>query len=53
MWAEVLNLGAYDVLAQPFDPAEVFRVLTAAWQNWRYDGRRTGEKSAPTAAGVT
>ena len=30
LWAEVLNLGGYDVLAQPFDPYEVARVISAA-----------------------
>jgi DNA-binding NtrC family response regulator len=29
-WAEVLNLGAYDLLAQPFDEREVRRILTNA-----------------------
>jgi len=31
LWAEALNLGAYDVLAKPLIPAEVVRVLTSAW----------------------
>lgn len=31
LWAEALNLGAYDVLAKPFDAAEVIRVLGFAW----------------------
>jgi DNA-binding NtrC family response regulator len=30
LWAEALNLGAYDVLAAPFEPAEVMRVLSSA-----------------------
>ena len=30
LWAEVLNLGGYDVLAQPFDQIEVTRVISAA-----------------------
>jgi DNA-binding NtrC family response regulator len=30
LWAEALNLGCYDVLAQPFDPGEVQRILTLA-----------------------
>jgi DNA-binding NtrC family response regulator len=29
-WAEVLNLGAYDLLAQPFDEREVRRILANA-----------------------
>jgi DNA-binding response OmpR family regulator len=30
LWAEVLNLGGYDVLAQPFDQLEVTRVICSA-----------------------
>lgn len=29
-WSEALNLGAYDLLAQPFYPPEVRRILTNA-----------------------
>jgi two-component system response regulator PilR (NtrC family) len=29
-WAEVLNQGAYDLLAQPFDAGEVRRILSNA-----------------------
>jgi len=32
LWAEVLNLGGYDVLLKPFDPAEVTRVVRMAWR---------------------
>jgi DNA-binding NtrC family response regulator len=35
LWAEVLNLGGYDVLMQPFDREEVVRVVSLAWLNWR------------------
>ena len=35
LWAEVLNLGGYDVLLTPFEPAEVFRVGSAAWRHWK------------------
>jgi len=31
LWAEVLNLGGYDVLAKPLDTHEVDRVVTLAW----------------------
>ena len=34
LWAEALNLGAYDVLAKPFDRTEVIRVLSVAWLRW-------------------
>ncbi len=30
LWAEALNLGAWDVLAKPFDSDEVLRVLSSA-----------------------
>ena len=34
LWAEALNLGAYDVLSKPYHPAEVVRVLSMAWLHW-------------------
>lgn len=35
LWAEVLNLGGYDVLMKPFDPQEVVRVISLAWLRWK------------------
>lgn len=35
LWAEVLNLGGYDVLAQPLDAREVQGVLLGALRAWR------------------
>jgi len=35
LWAEVLNLGGYDVLVQPFERGEVLRVAHMAWMDWR------------------
>jgi len=35
LWAEALNVGAYDVLAKPFDAAEVIRVVSLAWLHWK------------------
>lgn len=32
LWAEVLNLGGYDVLAQPFDSNEVSRIVQGAFR---------------------
>ena len=32
LWAEVLNLGGFDVLAQPFDHNEVTRIVHAAFR---------------------
>ena len=34
LWSEALNLGAYDVLAKPFDATEVTRVVAMAWNRW-------------------
>lgn len=31
LWAEALNLGAFDVLAKPFDSKEAIHVLISAW----------------------
>jgi DNA-binding response OmpR family regulator len=35
LWAEVLNLGGYDVLIKPFDHEEVLRVVSGAWRSWK------------------
>jgi len=35
LWAEALNLGAYDVLAKPYDRTEVTRVVSSAWRRWQ------------------
>jgi DNA-binding response OmpR family regulator len=32
LWAEVLNLGGYDLLMKPFSADEVLRVVTAAYR---------------------
>ena len=34
LWAEALNLGAWDVLSKPFDHIEVIRSVKSAWQRW-------------------
>ncbi|MEO8658947.1 MAG: response regulator [Bryobacteraceae bacterium] len=36
LWAEALNLGAYDVLAKPFEPGELVRSVSSAWLNWSH-----------------
>jgi DNA-binding NtrC family response regulator len=49
LWADVLSLGGYDVLAQPLDASEVLRVAFLAWQEW--SGRReTGAPAKTTAS---
>ena len=40
LWSEVLNLGAYNVLAKPFEPKEVFWVVSHAWLDWKRELER-------------
>lgn len=44
LWAEVLNLGGYDVLLKPFEKAEVLRVITMAWRQHETLVLRSGAK---------
>ena len=51
LWAEALNLGAWDVLAKPFEADEVIRVVSIAGQRWDnrhgvYNSRTEQRKSA-------
>ncbi len=34
LWAEVLNLGGFDLLMTPFDAEEVLRVTSSAQRDW-------------------
>ena len=34
LWAEVLNLGGYDVLATPLERREAVRSIGLAWDHW-------------------
>jgi len=45
MWAEVLNLGGYDVLARPFNNEEVIRTVTSAWSLWEHRFQCRSESS--------
>jgi DNA-binding response OmpR family regulator len=54
-WAEALNLGAYDVLAKPFDHTEVSRIVGIAWLRWNDRHGRSGgamEEEMPLASGM-
>ena len=50
LWAEALNRGAFDVIAKPFNTAELIRVLACARQHWmdRYGlhAKRTEQRKA-------
>jgi DNA-binding response OmpR family regulator len=35
LWAEVLSLGGFDVVAFPVNRVELFRAISSAWRNWR------------------
>ena len=47
LWAEVFNLGGYDVLAQPFGSDEVFRVVFLAWEQNRRAQASPERQAAP------
>ena len=46
LWAEVLNLGGYDLLAQPFDRSEVERVVLSARRHFDPPSLRLASASA-------
>jgi len=52
LWAEVLNLGGFDVLCKPFRTKEVMWVLNSAWEFTERDALPMGPKGieAPTEA---
>jgi DNA-binding NtrC family response regulator len=53
LWAEVLNLGAFDLLlGAPFEPEEVLRVTESAWWARNHAARRRAvRRRAPGVAG--
>jgi DNA-binding response OmpR family regulator len=48
LWAEVLNLGGYDVLAKPLKLQEVARTVALAWRNWKDEWEKSKTPVAPT-----
>lgn len=48
LWADALNRGAYDVLAKPFDRAEVVRIVSLAWLHWKAQHEPAGMSQAWT-----
>jgi DNA-binding NtrC family response regulator len=42
LWAEVLNLGGYDLLMTPFNAEEVRQVVPMAWEIWERELERAG-----------
>jgi DNA-binding NtrC family response regulator len=51
LWAEALNLGAYDLLPTPFEPDEVLRVTYLAWDAWRRTGTLTPARKPVSTEG--
>jgi DNA-binding NtrC family response regulator len=49
LWAEVLQAGAYDFLAMPWEPREVLRVISLAWQSWAIGQRPVNQSPKPMA----
>jgi DNA-binding response OmpR family regulator len=48
LWAEALNLGAWDVLATPFNRNELIRSVRSGWQHWQ--GRSEVQSTRRTQA---
>lgn len=46
LWQEVLQLGAYNVLPMPFDPREVYWVVSNAWLDWKAESSRRRRAAA-------
>jgi DNA-binding response OmpR family regulator len=46
LWSEVLNIGGYDVIAQPFEEDEVERVVASAHRHFDYPAVRTAANMA-------
>jgi DNA-binding response OmpR family regulator len=52
LWAQVLNLGAYDVLTKPFDRSEVIRIISLAWLYWKEQLAPDSKKTASGVGGI-
>ena len=52
LWAEVLNVGGYDVLAQPLERDEVERVVSSARRHFDLPVRGMSQGGEPPASSV-
>jgi DNA-binding response OmpR family regulator len=50
LWAEVLNLGGYDVLAKPFNSLEFIRAISMASRRWSEWSRADSESAMAQGA---
>ena len=46
LWAEVLKAGGFDVLPKPFEPRELFRVVSLASRTWKESCERPAKAMA-------
>jgi DNA-binding NtrC family response regulator len=46
LWAEVINLGGYDVLAKPWNERELFHAISQAWLAWKHEAERPARIAA-------
>jgi DNA-binding NtrC family response regulator len=53
LWAEVLNLGGFDVLAQPFCATEALRCISSACRHWQEEWSKAGAALEEMARSVT
>ena len=51
LWAEVLDLGGFDVLQKPFEARELFRVVSLALRDWNDEWGVTAATRSRAAAG--
>jgi DNA-binding NtrC family response regulator len=49
LWAEALNLGAWDVLVKPLDRLELIRSVKLAWDHWHMQTHTAVGKSMSAA----
>lgn len=52
LWAEVLNLGAFDLLAIPYRAEEVLHVVRSACRGWNWGCARSAVPSKPPLPAV-
>jgi DNA-binding NtrC family response regulator len=49
LWAEVINLGGYDVLAKPWNEREVYHAVSQAWLAWKHEIEQPARPASPPA----
>jgi DNA-binding NtrC family response regulator len=47
LWAEVINLGGYDVLAKPWTERELYYTVSQAWLAWKQEAGRSSRPGDP------